>query len=188
MEVNLNLTVTNDEVLEAALNGLGQEVSDGLVAESRHSIWLRADTKRLASNRARVELRAALLPVVFPCANDNARSRPEARLRDRSARYPGGEKMLKDLLTINLRNEDDPLIRHIEGRVEVEFWVLEDGTVYQPRLTRLLYPACDKRALEIFSTMRKWEPAIRSGKPVRLKYARDVVFVREGVRRSASAK
>ncbi len=177
LEARLELSLTNDTAMEALLAPLGKEVAQGLTEESRFAAWQALDDARRAKNRAKQDLRSALLPVVLPCAKEASVEAKRRTVRDRPARFPGGEQALTDLLTVSLRNGDDPLTRFIEGRVEVEFWILEDGTVHDPRITRLLYPTCDRKAMELFMNMPKWEPAIRGGKPTRLRYAREVSFV-----------
>lgn len=184
LEVQLEPEPVTDAELERALRGLGKDIAMGLTAEARYSAWLSTDAQRRAANKARIDLHNALLPIVFPCGTGESGAAANRRIKDRAARYPYGEAALTELLTVSLRNEFDPQERFIEGRVEVEFWVLEDGTVYAPRVTKVLYPSCDKKALGLFQAMPKWKPAIRNGKPARLRYARDVYFVREGVRRT----
>lgn len=40
-----------------------------LVEQARHLEWLEREAKRKRANQARYELRNALMPVVFPCAD-----------------------------------------------------------------------------------------------------------------------
>jgi hypothetical protein len=61
--------------------------------------------------------------------------------------------------------------------VEVTVWVMKDGTVKDPVVTRLLYPLHDSYAKKLFLNMPTWDPAIRNGRPVSLQYAQDVWFV-----------
>jgi|GEM_PF-722414 len=179
LEERLALEPMDDSRLEDLLARQDASVSKGLAEESRYAVWLGLDRDRQAKTTALAVLRNQLLPVVFPCSTPEGETADRrAAVLDRTARYPAGEDALDELLTVSLRNADDPLTRYIEGRVEVQFWVLEDGTVHDPKLSRLLYPSCDKRALEIFRTMPKWDPAIRSGKPQRLQYFREVKFVK----------
>lgn len=183
MEMQIDPVPVPHAELERILNSLGKEVARGLSDEARYMAWLRTDDQRRTANKARADLHNALLPIVLPCGISGSGTANNRRILDRPARYPFGEKALTELLTVSLRNEFDPLNRFIEGRVEIEFWVLEDGTIYQPRIAKVLYPGYDRKALDLFRNMPKWTPAIRNGKPVRLRYARDVYFVREGVSR-----
>jgi len=177
--VEVVLHPADDNGLRAMLKDNGCDVELGLLNEGRYYQWLALDNARREQNAERISLTNAVREVVLPCWNaTTVRSGTRSRiLADRGARFPGGNKALRKYLTRSLRNSDDALRRYIEGRVEVTFWVMKDGTVKDPVVTRLLYPLHDSYAKKLFLNMPTWDPAIRNGRPVSLQYAQDVWFV-----------
>lgn len=179
MEAHAALEPVSEEELEALLRALKPSARSGLIDEARFALFSAGDRQRRSANAERERLRRELLPVVFPCGEAARESRPISVADDRGARYPYGEDSLMKLLRVSQRNHDHPLGLYIEGRVEVDFWVLEDGSLADIRITKPLYHWCDRKALELFRAMPRWQPALRNGKPRRAQYRRDVWFVKE---------
>lgn len=179
MEARASLQPVSEEELEALLCALKPAARGGLIDEARFALFSASDRLRRSANVERERLRRELLPVVFPCGEAVRESRPLSVATDRNARYPYGEDALMKLLRVSQRNHDHPLGVFIEGRVEVDFWVLEDGSLADIRITKPLYHWCDRKALELFRAMPRWQPALRNGKPRRAQYRRDVWFVKE---------
>ncbi|MBK9288978.1 MAG: hypothetical protein IPN38_15155 [Flavobacteriales bacterium] len=178
--VEVVLHPVNDNGLHAMLKDNGCDVELGLLNEGRYYQWLALDNARREQNAEWISLTNAVREVVLPCWNANSvwSGGTNSRiLADRGARFPGGNKALRKYLTRSLRNSDDALRRYIEGRVEVTFWVMKDGTVKDPVVTRQLYPLHDSFAKKLFLDMPTWDPSIRNGRPVSLQYAQDVWFV-----------
>lgn len=66
--VTATLNPVDDNGLRQLLRARGQKVENGLLEEARFMEWSSADKKRGDENRSRIELKFALIPVVFPCA------------------------------------------------------------------------------------------------------------------------
>ena len=178
--VEVALTPLDDTGLRTLLKNTGCDVELGLLNEGRYYQWLVEDNARRERNTERISLTSAIREVVLPCYNSNMVRPLESRSRilaDRGALFPGGRNALRKYLTRALRNADDALSRYIEGRVEVTFWVMKDGSVKDPVITRPLYHLHDQYAKKLFLNMPTWDPAIRNGRPISLQYAQDVWFV-----------
>ena len=66
--VTATLKPVDDNGLRKLLRAHDRSVENGLRDEAHFMSWLNADRQRSKSNQARVDLKNALLPVVFPCA------------------------------------------------------------------------------------------------------------------------
>lgn len=72
--VTATLNPVDDNGLRQLLRACGQKVENGLLDEARFMEWSSADGRRSNENRSRIELKNALLPVVFPCAMNGSDS------------------------------------------------------------------------------------------------------------------
>lgn len=72
--VTATLNPVDDNGLRQLLRACGQKVGNGLLDEARFMEWSSADGRRSNENRSRIELKNALLPVVFPCAMNGSDS------------------------------------------------------------------------------------------------------------------
>ncbi|MEO8067758.1 MAG: cytochrome c [Flavobacteriales bacterium] len=68
-----SLQPVDENALRQMLGRSGQRIEGGLLEEARFHEWLGADKQRRKQNQARVDLKNALLPVVFPCTLGVAR-------------------------------------------------------------------------------------------------------------------
>ena len=66
--ITATLNPVDDNGLRQLLRARGQKIENGLLDEARFMDWFSTDRKRSNENRSRIELKNALLPVVFPCA------------------------------------------------------------------------------------------------------------------------
>ena len=126
---------------------------------------------------------------------------PELAGQDHAPQYPGGVQELMKFLSNCLKYPVEAEHYGIEGRVLVNFFVEADGTVSEMKVakTELKNRLSDKKfskyseidkyamreqgegelkveALRVVGLMPKWQPAIRRGKPVRVKYTLPISF------------
>lgn len=78
-------------------------------------------------------------------------------------RFPGDSEGLRKYLRENYNWTQGQLT--VGGTVFVEFLILEDGSVSEPKIVRGLCGTCDKEAIRLIKEMPKWLPATRVGKP-----------------------
>ena len=55
------------------------------------------------------------------------------------------------------------------GRIHVSFLVDEKGNVSAASIKKGLHPDLDKEARRVVSSMPRWEPALKNGKPVKVR-------------------
>ena len=126
---------------------------------------------------------------------------PELAGQDHAPQYPGGVKALVKFLSDNIKYPVEAEHYGVEGRVLVNFFVETDGTVsgmkvlkteFKNRLSGKKfdkYTEVDKlamrekaegllkeEALRVVKKMSNWEPAMRRGEKVRVKYTLPITF------------
>ena len=127
--------------------------------------------------------------------------KPELAGQDRMPQFPGGLPLLMKFLQGNIKYPSKAHQYGIEGRVLVKFTVEKDGqvtnvevekTTIQDHLSSFKYDKytiaekqsmraqgqqlLEEEALRVVNKMPKWEPALRRGVPVRVKYHLPVTF------------
>lgn len=80
----------------------------------------------------------------------------------------GLDQYLKEKITASGLKEN--------GTVVVEFIVDRDGSVIQPKIKQSLSPAADNLALQMVSTMPKWNPGKQGGVNLKVQYVLPIVF------------
>ena len=65
-DMSVDLTIADDNALRQMLRTKGR-LEDELLEDARYVRWLDVDSQRRRTNQTKMELREALLPVVFPC-------------------------------------------------------------------------------------------------------------------------
>ena len=126
---------------------------------------------------------------------------PELAGQDHAPQFPGGIPVLKAFLSNNVKYPVEAEHYGVEGRVVVRFFVETDGSVSGVKVEKaeLKNRLSDKKfskyseqekyamreqgegqlkeeALRVVSKMPNWEPAMRRGQKVRVKYSLPVTF------------
>ena len=126
---------------------------------------------------------------------------PELAGQDHAPQYPGGVKALVKFLSDNTRYPVEAEHYGVEGRVMVNFFVETGGTVSDVKVAKTefknrlsdkkfsKYSEIDKyamreqgegqlkeEALRVVKKISNWEPGMRRGKAVRVKYSLPVTF------------
>lgn len=81
--------------------------------------------------------------------------------------FPGGFDALGKYVTTNFNWKN--VTRCVEGKVFVSFIIDEYGNVIDPEVLMGIAEEYDHEVIRIFRQMPKWNPAIQSGKPIRIR-------------------
>ncbi len=92
---------------------------------------------------------------------------------DQAPQYPGGVEAMRKFLEDNVRH---PIANTNSGTVIVQFVVNEDGQVVEPTVLRSLNKAFDDEALRLVASMPRWQPGMKDGKPVAVKFTLPIFF------------
>jgi TonB family protein len=95
---------------------------------------------------------------------------------DEMPQYPGGEKAMMEYVAKNVKYPQEAKDKEIQGRVFVSFVVEKDGSVSTVKVMRGIGSGCDEEAVRVVSSMPKWKPGIKDGKPVRVSYMMPLNF------------
>lgn len=95
---------------------------------------------------------------------------------DQRAVYPGGDAALMQEIAKNVRFPKKAVENKTSGRCIVTFIIGADGKVTNPRIYKSLTPECDKEALRVVSRLKKFQPAMKDGKPVAMQYTIPISF------------
>lgn len=91
---------------------------------------------------------------------------------DQMPSFPGGGSALMQYLSSNVRYPKTTA----SGRVVVTFVVERDGSISNTKVVRSIDPALDREAVRVVSSMPNWNPGMKDGKPVRVKYTIPINF------------
>lgn len=93
---------------------------------------------------------------------------------DKMPEFPGGEKVLTEFISKNLRYPNTDAC--IQGRVIVEFVVRKEGNLSDFKILKNLEPSFDKEALRVLQLMPRWNPAIENDSSVDARYVVPMAF------------
>ena len=99
---------------------------------------------------------------------------------DMFPQYPGGVTELVKWMQKKVKYPKEAVKDEIEGRVLVQFVVDENGKVLNPKVIKGVHPLLDAEALRAVSEMKNWEPGIKDGVAVRVRYTLPVRFTMGG--------
>ena len=90
--------------------------------------------------------------------------------------FPGGQQALLKYINDSIRYPEKAKENGIQGRVNVIFFVNEDGTVSDAEILYSPDSLLNKEALRVVSSMPQWTPGKARGKATRVKYSVPVRF------------
>lgn len=90
--------------------------------------------------------------------------------------FPGGMSAFKDYLISELKYPEEAKEDGISGPVYMSFVVDYEGNVINPEVKKGIHPLLDVEAIRVISSMPKWEPGEKSGKPVSVQYTLPIQF------------
>ena len=93
----------------------------------------------------------------------------EIKIEDSGAipEFPGGEQKLIKFIEYNLIYPKLAEKTNISGKVIVQFYINEDGTVSDVKVAKSIGGGCDEEAMRIVNMMPKWKPGMQCNKPLR---------------------
>lgn len=85
--------------------------------------------------------------------------------------FPGDFKAMSKYIEDSLRYPEKAQAAKIGGRVHLKFVVLEDGSIYKPRIIKGISPlpldyGLNEEAIRLIQSMPKWNPGTKDGVPV----------------------
>lgn len=83
--------------------------------------------------------------------------------------FPGGMKEFYHYVALNLRYPQEARSKKIEGKVNVQFIISEDGSVGELSVVKGIGGGCDEEALRVIKGSPKWIPGLHHGKPVKVR-------------------
>jgi len=89
--------------------------------------------------------------------------------------YKGGEERLNFRLQ-HIRYLFIDRMHNIEGKVLVSFVVERDGSVSNVKMLQGITDEQDKEVIRVVKNLRKWNPGMHGGKPVRVQYTLPIDF------------
>lgn len=92
--------------------------------------------------------------------------------------YPGGQKALENFFLKNIQYPADATDNGVEGTVNINFAVDENGKIYSPKvISPKIGYGLEDEALAAFKKMPKWTPGKIKGKNVKTRYTLPVKFM-----------
>ena len=180
-----------------------EKMKDSKMAKDYHIQWI--PTMYLLDTEGRVLLATVeiekLKAKLAELKKANKLVAPELAGQDHAPYYPGGTTAQMKFLSTHIKYPADAERCGVEGRVMVTFYVEPDGKVSDVKVAKTdlknrlsdkkfdKYSDIDKfamrekgegqlkeEALRVVGMMADWKPALRRGKPARVKYSLPVTF------------
>lgn len=98
------------------------------------------------------------------------------KIVEKEAAFPGGQANLIRYLSSKLIYPKRPRENGIQGTVDVEFVICEDGKVCNLHVTKGTDKELDAEALRVLAQMPKWKPAEQNNKIVPCYYTIPITF------------
>jgi periplasmic protein TonB len=95
---------------------------------------------------------------------------------EKNPEFPGGDKMMIDLIQSKIQYPQMEKDNHIEGKVFVSFVIDTNGAVSDVKVTKKLSPGLDKEAVRVVKQLPDFIPGYHRGKPARVQLMVPVVF------------
>ena len=95
---------------------------------------------------------------------------------DETASFVGGIEAFGQYLGSNLKYPKQAEREGVEGRVYVQFVVMEDGSIADATIVKGIGAGCDAEALRVIQESPNWVPGKVNGKTVKQKMIQNIVF------------
>ena len=90
--------------------------------------------------------------------------------------FPGGQAALISWLASNIKYPAISEENGVQGHVVCSFIVERDGSLSDIKVRRSVDPALDKEAIRVVNSMPAWNPGMKNGQLVRVKYTVPITF------------
>lgn len=121
----------------------------------------------------RMEMDITKVPPVVLDINDNPAN---LRIVQDTPKPVGGWVAFMKWLTKTLRYPPTAKAQKVQGTVLLTFIIDAEGNVGDVQVKKSVDPSLDQEALRVGKMIRKWEPAMKNGKPVRAMIGIPIVF------------
>ncbi|MBQ8051500.1 MAG: TonB family protein [Bacteroidaceae bacterium] len=101
---------------------------------------------------------------------------PVVDVPDKSAEFPDSLGNIYAWMSRNINYPKEAQEKKVEGRVSVQFIIEKDGSINEVKTLRSPDSLLTAEAERVVKAMPKWEPAMKDGKPVRMRYVLPVLF------------
>jgi protein TonB len=90
--------------------------------------------------------------------------------------YPDGLPKFYKFISSNITYPAEAKEKKVEGNVHISFIVEKDGALSNIKILRKLGAGTDEEAIRVLKLVKKWNPGIQNGKPVRVQYNLPIRF------------
>ncbi len=90
--------------------------------------------------------------------------------------FPGGQQELFKFISQNIKYPAVAEENGIQGKVVVQFIVMPNGLTDSIKVVKSVDPSLDKEAARVILSMPKWNPGMKDGQPVKVRYTLPVNF------------
>ncbi|MCC7030268.1 MAG: energy transducer TonB [Chitinophagaceae bacterium] len=101
---------------------------------------------------------------------------PDSRQEQTMPEFPGGEYLLSDFISKELKYPADARSNKTDGRVLVRFVVDENGKISVQNIVSSGQPSLDSEAVRVVRQMPDWTPGTVNGKKVKVMYTLPITF------------
>ena len=153
--------------------------ADGTPADYMSLHWeIDGDVARYTADNFSISTEESLLILMegLSTLGDKPENDSIYQIVDEMPQYPGGEAAMMKFVSENVKYPQEAKDKDIAGRVFVSFVVEKDGSVSTVKVMRGIGGGCDEEAVRVVSSMPKWKPGIKDGKPVRVSYMMPLNF------------
>lgn len=95
---------------------------------------------------------------------------------EKAPEYPGGIRKFYEFIGKTIKYPTEAKANGVQGKVFVSFTIEKNGVLSDIAITRGLGSGTDEEAVRVLKESPKWNPGIRDGKPVRVKYNFNINF------------
>ncbi len=148
--------------------------------DTTYHYYYKKDVKEETEEEAMDELRLSREEQAVADAVEKDPTVVDVLKPDMLPKYPGGMAELMKWLQKEVKYPTAAAKDEIEGRVLVQFVVNEHGKVVNPKVIKGVHPLLDAEALRAVSEMKDWEPGMKDGVAVRVRYTLPVRFAMGG--------
>lgn len=86
---------------------------------------------------------------------------------DKMPEFPGGDIALKKYIATHFKQPKVPADEvDVTSKIYVKFCINKKGGVERVNIVRSSHPKYNKQAIKVISSMPKWKPGVKNGKPV----------------------